>query len=96
MPHRLRFLILALTLILPLSTHAQGCSLCKDATAGSAPRQGQALRRAILILGLPAGAIFLGILALARRIKPREGLPTADVHRRLSVADRRDSLSDGS
>jgi len=57
---------------LPLPSYAQGCSLCKDATAGSAPRQRQALRRAILIMGVPASGIFLGILVLARRIKPRE------------------------
>jgi hypothetical protein len=63
---------LALIFTLPLSSHAQGCSLCKDATAGSAPHQRQALRRAILIMGIPAGAIFLGILVVARKIKPRE------------------------
>ncbi len=63
---------LTLLLVITLSAHAQGCSLCKDATAGSAPRQRQALQRAILIMGLPAGAIFLGILVLARKIKPRE------------------------
>jgi hypothetical protein len=70
---RLTIVVLfALTLAPPLPSHAQGCSLCKDATAGFAPRQRQALRRAILILGIPAGAIFLGILILARKIKPRE------------------------
>jgi len=52
--------------------HAQGCSLCRDTTAGSAPHQRQALRRAILIMGIPAGSIFLGILVVARKIKPRE------------------------
>jgi len=30
------------------------------------------MRRAILVLGIPAGAVFLGILVLARRIQPRE------------------------
>jgi hypothetical protein len=59
-------------LALPLSTHAQGCSLCRDTTAGSAPHVRQSLRRAILILGLPAGGIFLGILVVARKSKPRE------------------------
>jgi len=57
---------------MPAFSHAQGCSLCKDATAGSAPIVRQSLRRAILILGVPAGGIFVGILVLARRIKPRE------------------------
>lgn len=65
-------ILLTLALALPLCSHAQGCSLCKDTTAGSAPIVRQSLRRAILILGLPAGAIFIGILVLARRIKPRE------------------------
>jgi hypothetical protein len=64
--------LLAFALALPLSSHAQGCSLCKDTTAGSAPRAQQSLRRAILIMGIPAGAIFLGILVVARKIKPRE------------------------
>ena len=63
---------LTLLLTLALPSHAQGCSLCKDTTAGSPPRVRESLRRAILILGLPAGGIFLGILVLARKIKPRE------------------------
>jgi len=70
---RLRIsLVLAAFLSIAAATHAQGCSLCKDTTAGSAPRVRQSLRRAILILGLPAGGIFIGILVLARKIKPRE------------------------
>ena len=68
---RLRLLILFLMLVLAGPAHAQGCSLCRDTTAGSAPRQRQALRRAILILGVPAGAIFLGILVIARKTRPR-------------------------
>jgi hypothetical protein len=70
---RLRILLAfaSLLTLAPLS-HAQGCSLCRDTTAGSAPRARQSLRRAILILGIPAGGIFFGILVIARRIKPRE------------------------
>jgi hypothetical protein len=68
--YRLHLLLLALALTLPLPIHAQGCSLCRDTTAGSAPRVRQSLRRAILILGVPAGGIFLGILIVARKIKP--------------------------
>jgi hypothetical protein len=64
--------IATLALSLPLPIHAQGCSLCRDTTAGSAPHARQSLRRAILILGIPAGGIFLGILVVARKIKPRE------------------------
>ena len=70
--HRFRLLTFSLTLALTVPIHAQGCSLCRDTTAGSAPHQRQALRRAILIMGIPAGSIFLGILVVARKIKPRE------------------------
>jgi hypothetical protein len=72
MRQRFCLLILTLALTFPLPIPAQGCSLCRDSTAGSAPRVRQSFRRAILILGLPAGGIFLGILAVARRTKPRE------------------------
>jgi hypothetical protein len=65
-------LTMILILGLPGGTHAQGCSLCRDATAGSAPHARQGLRRGIFILGLPAGLIFAGILLLARRIPPRD------------------------
>jgi len=54
----------------PSIAHAQGCSLCRDATAGSAPQARKALRRAIPLLGLPAIGIFAGALILAKRIKP--------------------------
>jgi len=71
---RLQFLLglafLLLTFVPPI--YAQGCSLCRDTTAGSAPHVREALRRAILILGIPAGTIFLGILVVAHKIKPRE------------------------
>jgi hypothetical protein len=67
-----RCFALALMLSLSLTAHAQGCSMCRDTTAGSAPKVRQALRRAILILAIPAGGIFTGILLLARRMEPRE------------------------
>ncbi len=76
---RIRYLlVLAAVLAGSAMVHAQGCSLCRDTTAGSAPRVRQGLRRAILVLGVPAGAIFLGILVVARKIKPREGLDAAE------------------
>ena len=62
--------MLALTVPLPL--RAQGCSLCRDTTAGSAPHVRQSLRRAILVLGLPAGGIFIGILVIAGKTRPPE------------------------
>jgi hypothetical protein len=72
------WLVLMAVLAFPALSHAQGCSLCRDTTAGSAPRARQGLRRAILVLGVPAGAIFLGILVVAKRIKPRENLDSGD------------------
>lgn len=63
---------LGVLLCLPALGHAQGCSLCRDTTAGSAPKTREGLRRGILVLGLPAAAVFVGILVLAFKIKPRE------------------------
>lgn len=57
---------------LPAVGAAQGCSLCRDTAAGSAPKAREGLRRGILVLGLPAGAVFAGILAVAWKIKPRD------------------------
>lgn len=67
-----RLILLGLLLHPPTAAHAQGCSLCKDATAGSAPRVRAGFRRAILVLGIPAGAIFVVILVIARNSSPRE------------------------
>ncbi len=52
------------------NAHAQGCTLCRDATAGSTPQARKALRLAIPLLGIPAIGIFAGALVLARRVKP--------------------------
>jgi hypothetical protein len=62
-------LLLALGLFLGTAAHAQSCSLCRDASAGSAPHARASLRRGILVLGIPAGAIFLGILCAARHFR---------------------------
>ena len=51
----------------------QGCSLCKDTTAGSSPRAQAALRKAILVLGVPAGVVFVGLFALAWRYGSGDG-----------------------
>jgi hypothetical protein len=50
---------------------AQGCSACRDTTAGSAPQTRAGLRRAIPILAIPALGIFIGTLVLARKTGPR-------------------------
>jgi hypothetical protein len=55
---------------LPSNALAQGCSLCRDATAGSAPQARRAFRRAIPLLAIPALGIFAVTLMLARSIRP--------------------------
>lgn len=55
---------------LPLNAQGQGCSMCRDATAGSAPQARKAFRRAIPLLGFPAVGIFAGVLLLAKKIEP--------------------------
>lgn len=49
------------------SARAQGCSMCRDTTAGSAPQIRAGLRRAIPVLAIPAIALFLGFFVIARR-----------------------------
>lgn len=63
---------LAAGMCVPAMSHAQGCSLCRDTTAGSAPRAREGLRKGILVLGIPAGIVFVGILGVALKVKPRE------------------------
>jgi hypothetical protein len=62
-----RLLLCACLLIAGPLAQAQGCSMCRDTTAGSAPQVRAALRRAIPVLAIPAIALFLGFLAVARR-----------------------------
>ncbi len=64
--------VLAAVLCFPAPVRAQGCILCRDDTAGSAPKVREGLRRGILVLGVPAGLIFVGILAVAFNTKPRD------------------------
>jgi hypothetical protein len=59
-----------LVLAAPTMAAAQGCSLCRDTTAGSSPQARKALRIAIPLLGVPAVGIFAGTLLLARKVKP--------------------------
>jgi len=66
---------LAVMLYVPTPSRAQGCSLCRDTTAGSAPKAREGLRKGILVLGIPAGGVFLGILGVAWKMKPREEQP---------------------
>ncbi|HEX6496021.1 MAG TPA: copper resistance protein CopC [Acidobacteriaceae bacterium] len=64
----LRICILSMLLLAAaLSAHGQGCSMCRDTTAGSAPQIRAGLRRAIPVLAIPAIALFLGFFVIARR-----------------------------
>ena len=63
----MRLCLAALLFTCALTVHAQGCSMCRDTTAGSAPRIRAGLRRAIPVLAIPAIALFIGFFALARR-----------------------------
>jgi hypothetical protein len=55
---------------MPTPGHAQGCSTCRDNVAGSAPKVQRGFRKAIPVLGIPAVAIFLGILYIGWRSRP--------------------------
>jgi hypothetical protein len=59
-------LFTALTLS-PPPTHAQGCTQCLDNTAATPPATQRAYRRAIILLTLTAGGLFVTTLALFRR-----------------------------
>jgi len=61
---------LFLTVLLSVASNAalgQGCSMCRDTTAGSAPQVRAGLRRAIPVLAIPAILLFGGVLVIARR-----------------------------
>jgi hypothetical protein len=61
------FFLTAMVLLVTLAGHAQGCSMCRDTTAGSAPQVRAGLRRAIPVLAIPAILLFGGFLVAARR-----------------------------
>lgn len=50
---------LALALIAPVPANAQGCAQCRDNTAATPPATQRAYRRAIILLTITAGGIFL-------------------------------------
>jgi hypothetical protein len=51
-----------------LVARAQGCSMCRDTTAGSAPQVRAGLRRAIPVLAIPAIGLFIAFFVVARRL----------------------------
>jgi len=62
--------IFVLLLAASSAASAQGCSLCRDTTAGSTPQARKALRIAIPLLAIPAIGIFAGTIILVRKVKP--------------------------
>ena len=53
--------------ILSPPLHAQGCTQCLDNTAATPPQTQAAYRRAIILLTLTAGGLFVTTLALFKR-----------------------------
>jgi hypothetical protein len=66
--HWLGICLTALLFLLPAAAQAQGCSMCRDTTAGSAPEIRAGLRRAIPVLAIPAIGLFIAFFVVARRI----------------------------
>jgi hypothetical protein len=52
-------LSLAAALVAPLPARAQGCAQCRDNAAATPPATQRAYRRAIILLTITAGGIFL-------------------------------------
>ncbi|HEY3990260.1 MAG TPA: hypothetical protein VGM02_13240 [Acidobacteriaceae bacterium] len=65
--HLIRLCLATLLFACTLAAHAQGCSMCRDTTAGSAPQIRAGLRRAIPVLAIPAIALFVGFFVVAGR-----------------------------
>ena len=67
----LLIVLLGIALCVPVAGHAQSCSLCRDSTAGAPAQEREGMQRGILVLGIPAGGVFVGILLVALRMKPK-------------------------
>lgn len=62
-------LLTLLLLLTPSIAHPQGCTQCRDNTAATPPATQRAYRRAITLLALSAGGIFVGTVVLLRRTR---------------------------
>ena len=63
-----RICLMTMVLLWPaLVARAQGCSMCRDSTAGSAPQVRAGLRRAIPVLAVPAIGLFIAFFVVAHR-----------------------------
>jgi hypothetical protein len=65
--HFIRICFMMVLLCSAAAAHAQGCSMCRDTTAGSVPQIRAGLRRAIPILAVPAIGLFIAFFVVARR-----------------------------
>ncbi|MEO8726381.1 MAG: hypothetical protein ABI383_09675 [Acidobacteriaceae bacterium] len=59
--------VLCLLLGASISARAQGCSMCYNNAAQANEHQRAALRRGILVLGIPAGLMICGLALAAYR-----------------------------
>jgi hypothetical protein len=68
-PHRTTLIPIALfaaSLLTPF-VHAQGCTQCQDNTAATPPKTQAAYRRAIILMTVTGGSLFLGTLVFFKR-----------------------------
>ena len=66
-PRLAALLFLTAIFLLPQPLHAQGCTQCLDNTAATPPATQRAYRRAIILLTLTGGGLFVTTLALFKR-----------------------------
>ena len=66
-PRLATLLFLTAISLLPQPLHAQGCTQCLDNTAATPPATQRAYRRAIILLTLTGGGLFVTTLALFKR-----------------------------
>ena len=59
--------LIALSLLLPPLSHAQGCAQCLDNTTATPPKTQAAYRHAIFFMTITAGSLFAGTVALLKR-----------------------------
>jgi hypothetical protein len=60
-------LLFAMVLTITPPIHAQGCTQCLDNTAATPPATQRAYRRAIILLTLTAGGLFVATLVVFKR-----------------------------
>jgi hypothetical protein len=65
--HLGRIALLTAILALTPAAHPQGCTQCLDNTASTPPATQRAYRRAIILLTLTAGGLFITTLAVFKR-----------------------------